>query len=109
MSDPKVEVERILMLDLQPGDRLRPPPMMAKWGEVEFLGYTVDAQNEWARIKLDNGIIYGVNWLNLLNFQRTKNFHKVYGKKEQKQPRLVANTSAFLPFWFGDDSPNATF
>lgn len=103
-ADPKAEVERLLMLDLIEGEFLRASPAL-QWADggkiVAFMGYTTDAENKtWAQMKMDNGIIYGVNLKDLLQFERTKRFFKVYGKKEDKPTPIHANTSAFLPFWF---------
>ena len=99
----KREIERLLMLDLEEGDRLRPPATLVVCGEVEFIDYRTDVQNQcFANLKLDNGIIYGVDLNNLLKFQRTKNFRKVYGKKEEK-PAVVSvlkDHTVHLPFWF---------
>lgn len=105
-ADPKTEIERLLMLDLIEGEFLRASPAL-QWADgsnlVSFERYSTDSEgNTWAQMKMDNGIIYGVNLKDLLQFERTKRFYKVYGKKEQKQPRLLANISAFLPFWCHD-------
>jgi hypothetical protein len=102
----KSEIERLLMLDLLEGERLRPPASMA-WGEVEFICYHTDVRNEcYANMKLDNGIIYGVDLNNLLKFQRTKNFRKVYGKKEEKPAvvPILKDHTVVLPFWFNQKS-----